>query len=558
MAVRIWKVLGVAVLLGAAQGATTRAATAQDEPAPAPPAAWVGARPPLRRLPDAAAKAPAKVQPTTQRAQQSDAPAQDELAPPTSEPAPLPQGAADEAQAEEPRQFQAAPQDAADDGVPMAVPARKIGPAEPASPEQAPRELPPAESVAEEASPLAPLPSADEPLPAAARVVTERYPNGKPKIERTVIADGGQEAVNDGPWTMLSPSGSKIAWGEYRQGQRQGHWTRIYGSAQELRLDLQQVRGFQPPFTSEAEFESDRLHGEWTIKDAAGRTVEVWPFENGQLHGMVVQYHANGQVRSEAPYEGGVPTGVAKRYDSEGRVIGSETFINGRKLTPFVKRHGNGKTESEGSYLAATTQVNAEGDWWNASIQPEVVTIHNRPVKEGWWTHYHANGQRKFTGEFRDGRPVGTHTWWFPNGQTQTQGGFIDGRQDGLWTWWRENGQKQQEGAFADGRPEKNWVRFDESGTPISTTAPEGGAPASPGASQPGTKQRFPRQPAQPARPQAARQRVYGPQSRTAVAPPARRDGWSSAQATDQPEQSLQPTDDAALLPVPMEEKDAP
>lgn len=496
MTVRFWKVLGAAVLLG---GASIQA---QDEAAPAPPSAWSNAKPALRRLDDSTAAAGGV--PARRIAAAELGP--DDLPPIESEPAELPRG---------------------DDLDQQPINEPELDPAEPG-------------------------PADPSPADPGAEVLTERHQNGRPRIERTVMREDGAEAVNHGPWTMFNPSGAKVAWGEYRHGEREGRWTRIYSSAQELKLDPQQIRGFQPPFTSEADFENGKLNGEWTIKDAAGRTVEVWPFENGQLHGMVVQYHANGQLRSEAPYEGGVPTGVAKRYDSQGQVTGSETFINGRKLTPLVKRFGNGKPETEGNYLAATTQVNAEGDWWNAEIKPEVVTIHDRPVKEGWWTHYHPSGERRFTGEYRDGRPVGTHTWWFPNGQTQTQGGFEDGKQQGLWTWWRENGQKQQEGGYQDGKPEKNWVRFDANGTPISTSGPAEGETAAP------NRQRFPRQPAPPARPQASRSQSSHPSARTAVVPPARGQGWKSAQVTDLPDQVLQPTDDAALLPVPMEESELP
>jgi hypothetical protein len=60
-------------------------------------------------------------------------------------------------------------------------------------------------------------------------LVTERYANGKPYIERQVTLDTQGNYVNHGTWKMWAADGTAIAEGQYEMGQRVGTWTRWYG-----------------------------------------------------------------------------------------------------------------------------------------------------------------------------------------------------------------------------------------------------------------------------------------------------------------------------------------
>lgn len=64
---------------------------------------------------------------------------------------------------------------------------------------------------------------------------------------------------------------------------------------------------------------------------------------------------------------------------------------------------------------------------------------------------YFKNGQKKFEGNFKDGKGNGLYTEWYENGQMRYEGTMKDGKDDGLYTSWYENGQKKSEGTYKDG-----------------------------------------------------------------------------------------------------------
>jgi len=46
----------------------------------------------------------------------------------------------------------------------------------------------------------------------------------------------------------------------------------------------------------------------------------------------------------------------------------------------------------------------------------------------------------------------GLYTNWYDNGQKRDELTYKDGKYDGLWTWWYENGQKKVEMTSKDGK----------------------------------------------------------------------------------------------------------
>ena len=71
--------------------------------------------------------------------------------------------------------------------------------------------------------------------------------------------------------------------------------------------------------------------------------------------------------------------------------------------------------------------------------------------KDGLWTWWYENGEKKNEGTFKDGKENGLHRWWYENGQKSKEGTYKDGKQVELVTSWYENGQKGKEGTFKDG-----------------------------------------------------------------------------------------------------------
>ena len=76
---------------------------------------------------------------------------------------------------------------------------------------------------------------------------------------------------------------------------------------------------------------------------------------------------------------------------------------------------------------------------------------HKNGKKDGLWTWWYENGEKKNEGTFKNGQENGLHRWWYENGQKSKEGTYKDGKQVELVTSWYENGQKGKEGTFKDG-----------------------------------------------------------------------------------------------------------
>jgi antitoxin component YwqK of YwqJK toxin-antitoxin module len=107
--------------------------------------------------------------------------------------------------------------------------------------------------------------------------------------------------------------------------------------------------------------------------------------------------------------------------------------------------------------------------WWE--YEEIGMTYKNKiPVKEGKWTHWYNNGQKKSEGNYRVGyvdytdsaslNKDGKWTEWHKNGQKKSEGSYklkaedwkvSASHKDGKWTTWYENGDKESEENYKDG-----------------------------------------------------------------------------------------------------------
>ena len=62
--------------------------------------------------------------------------------------------------------------------------------------------------------------------------VIENYPDGQPRLLRTVALDREGNYYNDGPWVVKDRDGKVVAAGTYRKGVMQGPWARRHTSAE--------------------------------------------------------------------------------------------------------------------------------------------------------------------------------------------------------------------------------------------------------------------------------------------------------------------------------------
>ena len=86
-------------------------------------------------------------------------------------------------------------------------------------------------------------------------------------------------------------------------------------------------------------------------------------------------------------------------------------------------------------------------------------------TKNGIQTEYWENGQKKWEGNYKDGKKDGIWIGWHSNGRKMSKVNFKNDKQNGLGVQWHSNGQKMCEGSFKDGKRDGAWATWFEDGT---------------------------------------------------------------------------------------------
>jgi antitoxin component YwqK of YwqJK toxin-antitoxin module len=85
-----------------------------------------------------------------------------------------------------------------------------------------------------------------------------------------------------------------------------------------------------------------------------------------------------------------------------------------------------------------------QGLAFNGHFKDKALSIRN-----GWFTFYYP-GNRRFmcSGRFDDNIPVDTWQYWYENGQKKDSGQLREGKKTGLWKEWHRNGRLQTKGNY--------------------------------------------------------------------------------------------------------------
>jgi len=320
----------------------------------------------------------------------------------------------------------------------------------------------PAKPAAPAADPV--VPELPKDLPEKPELVTDRYPDGKVKVQREVARDKQGNYVNHGQFTMYDLQGKVLRTGTYRLAKQHGKWTR-YFRACDGELFCGELAGqFTGPFVSEAEFLDGLLHGIWTIQDSVQRKTIQWEFEGGQRHGKAVWYYPNGEKRREATFDHGEPTGELIEWGPDKKLVSRATFLHGRVLRPIVQFYEPGRKRYEGFHLSADNASRATFDWWNGTVSTSDNPKADKDLKHGAWVAYYRNGQKTVEGEYREDQPHGKFTWWYESGQKQAEGSYQNGREHGVWHTWHSNGMRESRQEFDRGVLTGTKVRWTSEG----------------------------------------------------------------------------------------------
>lgn len=307
------------------------------------------------------------------------------------------------------------------------------------------------------------VPSAAAPHSAAAapevlemgkvEVVTERYPDGKIKLEREVGQDAAGNYINQGLYKQYAHSGELVKAGEFLNGKRQGKWTQHLAKDEGHLFSASQDKQWSGPFTSEATFQDGHLHGTWTIKDSRGQNIIQWSFDSGTRAGTWTWWHANGQKHLEATYLNGVLNGEVFEWSPDGKIVSQNSYIDGKCVVKKVGWYTLGQKRYEGTYLCASNMPEATYDWSNTKIATSASAPAGPDLQHGSWTEWYPGGNKKTEALYDRGVAVGKIIWWYENGQQQAEGEYENGVKSGTWTTWHPNGMRQSLAEFKAGKP---------------------------------------------------------------------------------------------------------
>lgn len=309
----------------------------------------------------------------------------------------------------------------------------------------------------------------------AAELIRQRFPNGKPQIERWVTEDNQGNIVNHGKYTEYDAQGTVIATGSYVYGQREGQWNKQIAEDQLRHLAGSIDKGFAAPYHSRASFTDGQLDGEWTIVDGKGRAVVSWNYLTGVREGLSSYFNSAGEVTQSITYKHNLADGPALYADSSGAAKDTQ-FTNGLMLRQVDKWHpvtgNNPRVLQSQEWHLVPMPLNVASSDWNGSKVEFQSTVGATPIRHGMSTTFYASGQREFEGNYEHGKRTGTFAWWYANGQQKTVGEYREDKEHSDWTWWHENGMKQAAGMFADGRKIEEWSQWSPVGTLVKRTTP--------------------------------------------------------------------------------------
>ncbi len=307
------------------------------------------------------------------------------------------------------------------------------------------------------------LPIADDP---AAELVRDRYPNGKPHVERKVTLDAEGNYVNHGEYRELSEKGELLVTGSYDHGQRTGMWAKFLNGTESPLFKTYPFNKLRPPFSSTVEFEINSMNGVWVISDRDKHIACEIQIQHGQRQGATTLYHPNGQIYLQANYEQGVLEGPSIEKNQDGKVVREEIYTAGRKQIVETENYSNKSVKSVTRYLTATLKVVQPDNWDNNTFANYAAA--NEKELHGEFVTYHDNGQVATKGSYHLGQLHGPYESWFRTGELSASGAYDHGQQQGDWVWRHGNGMKRAVATYEKGKVQGETRAWDEKGKAIS------------------------------------------------------------------------------------------
>ena len=191
------------------------------------------------------------------------------------------------------------------------------------------------------------------------------------------------------------------------------------------------------------------LHRRWEKVDAHGDWDDQYFFQvrDGKVHGTYTRWLSSGQKIAEGRFTEGYADGTWTSWHENGQKAGEGTYKNGGRDGAWTFWHDNGQKEAEGLY--------------------------KNGGRDGAWTSWYDNGQKEAEGTYKHDltpedrkRRIDSETALSDLSERNNRNWFssLGYAKQGMWTSWYDNGQKRSEGTYKNGERDGAWIFWTEDG----------------------------------------------------------------------------------------------
>jgi antitoxin component YwqK of YwqJK toxin-antitoxin module len=159
-------------------------------------------------------------------------------------------------------------------------------------------------------------------------VQSDKFPDGKLRIERQVAKYSDNHYVADGFYREYYPNGQKFVDGQYKGGRPDGQWTYWYDNGTQNRQitfkDGQpdgswEVHRADGTLMAARSFKNGKRDGVWTIYDDTGKQpLRVESYADGKADGEWKVWFPSGQLQRQISFKQGDRDGSATEWDEKG------------------------------------------------------------------------------------------------------------------------------------------------------------------------------------------------------------------------------------------------
>ncbi len=247
----------------------------------------------------------------------------------------------------------------------------------------------------------------------------------------------------NGPFLVLYPGGATAITGNQLAEELHGEWHRFAPDGIELEA---------------GSFDHGIKDGVWQQWSNAGTLLGSYTMTHGT--GIERRWYDDGSVLRERTLVDGIANGPAKLVDSAGVVLCSEGFKHGVLDGP---RSVGDKTILQVDDTWRNGKRSGERKMWRRGMLLQQDSFDNKGQRHGKFMFWRDRKTFRDVGAYTHGRRVGEWKWFDTRGNLERIGGYLDGRRDGA---WREmnNARTSWTGQYKNGRPDGTFTFFDYRG----------------------------------------------------------------------------------------------